>query len=798
MRYFRRAVAAAIVLGLVVGLGACWLYYDATRGPLPVTAGRLEIAGLGAPVEVLRDARGVPHIVAASAADLYFAQGYVTAQDRLWQMDLMRRDAAGELSEIFGEAAVDRDRAQRRLGLRRAAARALGTLEPEVRAALESYAAGVNALADAKRDDLPFEFQALRYGPRPWEPVDTLSIGKLMAQTLGSTYERDLMRASFADLDPEIYADLFVSRSAYDVPFVGSDQLVDVRRQTSVDGRLTSDVSELTSSDDWRLESEMLLGSNNWVVGGARTASGKPLLANDPHLALGLPPIWYAAHLKTRDGAVDVAGVTFPGAAGIVIGHNGQIAWGVTNFGPDVQDLYVERFDESGRRYRVGDVWEEATAITEVIRVRTGALGDVEEREVSFLETRHGPIVRDTGETKYALRWTALGDASEMPAFFHLNRARTWDEFRAALGRYPGPMQSFVYADTAGNIGYYAAGLVPVRASGTGDRPYDGTNGDGAWTGFIPFDRLPSAYNPEAGFVVTANNRIVGDSVPEFYTHEWIAPFRGRRITDRLAGATGLTAADMNAIQNDVYSYPDAVFARELARMAAPRASATGGDADEWREIAERFGSWDGMLSVESVPAAIVTATRRVFFERVMRAKLGERAKEYQWFGRDSLYTWMVEERPERWLPPDAGSWEALALESYRAAKGDLAARLGEDPAEWRYGRANTFTLAHPMGRLAGLSTLLNLDTFEVGGGPHAVKAIGVMRGWGPSMRLVVDLADVDRTTLVLPAGQSGHHASPHYADQTEAWRVGETFPFPFTDSAVRAATTGRLELVPR
>jgi penicillin amidase len=790
MRLVKRALVAATAVAIVLAASAGGCFYHATRGSLPTTTGTLAVAGLERPVLVARDARGVPHITAETARDCYFAQGFVTAQDRLWQMDLMRRDASGQLSELFGEVALDRDTKQRRLGLRRAAESALATLDPEVRASIEAYAAGVNAFI-ASDPGLPVEFRALRYEPRSWEPVDTLVIGKLLAQTLGSTYERDLMRAAFADLDPATYRQLFVERSPYDAPFVGADAAV----SEPVPPPVPTGASAATPPGGERREA--LVGSNNWVVAGSRTASGRPLLANDPHLALGLPPIWYATHLRSRDGALDVAGVTFPGAPGIVIGHNGTIAWGVTNFGPDVQDLYVETFDESGRRYRVGDGWQDAIVTTERIPVREGRFGSsVGEREVEIVATRHGPIVKDDGAKKYALRWTALDAVSEMPAFYYLNRAKSWDDFRAALARYPGPMQSFVYADVANHIGYYAAGLVPIRRTGTGEVPYDGAGDEGDWLGFVPFDRLPQALDPQAGFIATANNRIVGDSVADFYTHEWISPFRARRIGDLLAAGSRFAPADMNEIQNDVYSIPDAVFARALVEMA--RANDSGPDAADWREIDERLGAWDGRLAVESTAASIVVETRDRFFDRVMAAKLGERAKSYSWFGRETLYTWIVEDRPAAWLPADIGSWEALALESYRAARGELKERFGDDPSGWRYGELNAFTLAHPLGRLPGLSTLFNLEPFEIGGGPSAVKAIGVMRGWGPSMRIVVDLGDVDRTTLVLPAGQSGQEASAHYTDQTEAWRVGETFPFPFTDAAVDATIVDRLTLEPK
>ncbi len=786
-RIAKRLALAIAILVVVVAAAAGWIYYRYTRGGLPVTAGREQVAGLGQQVEVRRDRSGVPHITAATERDLYFAQGYVTAQDRLWQMDLLRRDASGRLAELVGAAAVDRDVKHRTLGLRLAADRALATVDPRIRGALDAYAAGVNAYIASHGSALPVEFGLLRYEPEPWSPTDSLVIGKLMAETLGTSYERDLMRAEFASVDRAIYDDLFAERTSYDTVVVGTDAsaAASTARVAPVSDRAPSAEPSHTTDD------ELMVGSNNWVVAGSRTATGKPLLANDPHLALGLPPIWYATHLTSRDGALDVVGVTFPGAPGITIGHNGRVAWGVTNFGPDVQDLYVEEFDESGRRYRSGDAWLDAEVRQETIAVA----GDAP-RVVDVLTTRHGPVVRDIGATKYALRWTALDATSELPAFYFLNRAASWEDFRAALATYPGPMQNFVYADVDGHIGYWGAGNVPIRRTGTGDVPYPGASDAGDWLGYVPFDRLPHVFDPPDGFVVTANNRVVGDSVTEFYTHEWFSPFRARRIDDLVRPASGMTSETMSSIQNDVYSYPDAIFAREALAMARAKVAEGGADLADWQSLVADLDGWDGRLTVESVPAAVVVTTRKEFFDSLLKAKLGDRAATYQWFGRETLYAGIVEQRPARWLPEGA-TWESVLIDAHRAARRSLAERFGTDASEWRYGKLNTFTLAHPLGRQPGLATALNVAPFEVSGGSHTVKAVGVSRGWGPSMRLVVDLSNFDRTTLVLPAGQSGQPASAHYADQTEDWRVGRTHEIAFSESAVAAASVETLTLVP-
>lgn len=812
--YARRATLSALAIVALAAAVTGVAYYRLTRAPLPQMTGALALRGLSGDVEVLRDRWGIPHVFARTERDAYLAQGYVTAQDRLWQMDMLRRSARGELSEVVGERAYQYDVGQRRLGLGLAADRALETMPAASRDALEAYAAGVNLYVEAHRDALPFEFLVLNYEPRPWAPGDTLAIGKLMAQTLGASWQQDLMRLRFrADLDPKLYSQLFVERSSYDVPFVGSDTAAP---QTAPPAPTSVPAPPLpepasgaapTGMPDVDLFLALLepsgdeapRGSNNWVVGGARSASGLPLLANDPHLELGIPPIWHAVQLRVADGSLAVAGVTFPGAPGVIIGHNERVAWGVTNFNPDVQDLYAEEFDASGRRYRVGNGWVDAEVRREPILVRRDARGaDVEERVAEVVVTRHGPVVSEFGTTKYALRWTALEPVNEVTPFYLLNRASDWDSFRAALRHYPGPMQSFVYADTAGNIGYFAAGNVPVRRTGTGDVPYSGAGDEGDWVGFIPFEELPSVFNPPSGAIVSANNRVVGSSESRFYTHEWISPFRARRIGELLAAQPRHTPATMSEVHADVYSYPHAIFAREALATAEARLGA-GAAESEWIEIRELIEGWDGRLTAESVPASVVSAMRKHFNERLLRGRLGTRITRYRWFSRESLFARLVEERPAEWLPRDTATWDALFLESYRAAVRDLADRFGADRSGWRFGRLNAFTFQHPLGQVAGLGRILNSQELEMSGGAHTVKAfIGDQpRKWGSSVRVVFDLADFDRSTLTLTTGQSGHHASEHYLDQIDGWREVRGHAFPFTEAAVRGAAVDTLRLTP-
>ncbi len=587
--------------------------------PAPATVaaaasgGTMTLAGLRAPVTVRRDERGIPHIEARHEADLYFAQGYATAADRLWQMDLLRRTARGELAEIFGAPALDEDKRHRLYGFAALSETLAAKTSVMTRAALEAYAAGVNAYIETRDGSdgrkLPLEFQILQYKPRPWRPADSLVIGKIFAETLSTTWQTDLMRAALADLPSERRAELLPETSPLDVLVVGSDRATAPAsdgQQPKTGGKKSKaadkpklSATPLFSSRPSSSASTALLpadeadrsalfaqaaqateamqrslsrvglyvpdraASNNWVVSGKRTQTGKPLLANDPHLPASAPSIWHLVDLHAP--GIHVAGVTAPGAPGVVIGHNERIAWGVTNLGPDVQDLYREQFTDA-RTYQTSIGARQAEVRREEIKVRKSFF-DAATEMVNFdvTVTRHGPIILERGGARYALRWTALDpDMIEFEAFYKLNRARDWKEFQAALSQYRGPTQNFVYADRKGHIGYYGAGMIPVRQTGDGSLPYDGAFDEGEWTGFIPFNALPHNYDPPSGVIVTANQRIVGADYPQHLTHEWASPYRARRIYDLLQATPKLSVDDFRRIQADVYSLGGAAFARGI------------------------------------------------------------------------------------------------------------------------------------------------------------------------------------------------------------------------------------------
>jgi penicillin amidase len=818
-------LAAAFSLS-VFGLSAWPSRIISAQSAAPRDASTLRLAGLRERVVVRRDERGVPYIEAANEADLYFAQGYVTASDRLWQMDLLRRTARGELAELFGKTALEEDKRHRIYGFAKLSEQVAAKLPNEGRAALEAYAKGVNAFI-ASRDEKtwPAEFRLLQYQPRPWTPADSVVVGSLMAETLSTTWQTDLMRAALSDLPPERVNEILPEFSPFDTPVVGSDQTKtrtvggkQAKRAASETRNFAAIVSNeilrqaIASEELMRrsrervgLYAEDLAASNNWVVSGRRTASGKPLLANDPHLAPSAPSIWYLMHLSAP--GLRVAGVTVPGLNGIVIGHNDRIAWGMTNLGPDVQDLYLEKFDpENPRRYLTPAGWKEAEVRREEIRVRKSLTDPATETvTIDVTVTRHGPIVLERGQERYALRWTMLDPQVEsVTAFYRLNRARNWKEFCDALKTFHGPTQNIVYADVDGHIGYYGAGYIPMRRSSDGSVPYDGSKDDGEWTGYIPFDKLPHLYDPPSGMIVTANARVVGRDYPYHLTHGWASPHRQRRIHDLLSAKNKLTADDFRAIQGDIYAMVGATFAREVVKLfggnPSPASSVGNGSIDaEMREPIRLFAEWDGQAAPDSPTALLISEMGEVFFNRLLVNAIGEeRARQYRWGNRHTLLERLITEWPQQWLPKEYTSWQDFLRACHREARANLTKRLGADETKWTFGQAVQARFNHPLA-----AAPLVGEHFRIAPFPQRGSASG--GGLGPtvnvgssvSMRLIADPSNWDSTQQGIALGASGDPASPHYKDQLEEWRNVTPRAFPFSRQAVEKAAKQTLTLIP-
>lgn len=769
---------------------------------------RLSFAGLHETVTVRRDERGIPYIEAANEADLYFAQGYVTASDRLWQMDLTRRTARGELAEIFGNTQLDEDKRQRVYGFAELSEAMAASASAPVRAALESYARGVNAFI-ASRDarSLPQEFQILQYGPRPWTPADSLLVGKLMAETLSSTWTMDLLRGSLAKVPEEKRKALLPDTSPLDVLMVGSDKPGGKSKHSRLqpfappESDLRAALGEAASIKAAMQRSLERVGlymedhavSNNWVVSGAHTVTGKPLLANDPHLPPSAPSLWYMTQLSAP--GLRVAGVTAPGAPGIILGHNERIAWGATNLGPDVQDLYQEKFDrENSRKYLTPAGWREADVRHEAIKVRKG-FTDASTETVPFdvTATRHGPIILDKDGARYALRWTALApNANEFEAFYYINRARSWDDFRAALKNYHGPTQNFVYADDAGHIGYYGAGDIPIRKSGDGSTPYDGSTDAGEWTSLIPFDKLPHLYDPPSGIIVTANQRIVGRDYPYFLTRQWAPPYRARRILDLLHAKPKLSVEDFRAIQGDTYTYASENLIRaasEIARQTPPK------EGDEgWRAAVRMLEKWDRHADADSHEALLAALIRDAVRRRLVLAALGpDLTKEYGFNSFASTFLdWVLAERPAAWLPVEFKSYGELLGASYEDARAAIAKQLGPEEAQWTLGRFQQFNFRHPLARVPFVGVPFVIQPLPQHG---SISSINV--GQNVSMRLIADTGNWDNTRQGITLGESGDPASPHWKDQLADWYAVAPRSFPFTGAAVNAAAKETLVLAP-
>jgi penicillin G amidase len=795
-----------LLLGVVlVVAGAIAYAYYVGHSALPQLDGRLPVSGLTSMVTVTRDGHGVPTIEAAGLEDLFFAQGYVTAQDRLWQMDVMRRFGGGELSEILGEDLLKVDREQKVLGLRAAATKALQTASRRDRSFFEAYARGVNAYISSRVHNLPIEFRILGYAPTQWKPEDSLVIANEMVKDLNYHYFYDALAREkiLAKLGPDLTADLYVNRSWHDrPPTVMREDLNppenagdsdDEDNEDSPDNSVTQKVPAWL--ENAATEGLPVNGSNDWVVSGTHTVTGKPLLSNDMHLGHQMPNLWYEAHLHA--GNLDVAGVTLPGMPYVIVGHNQRIAWGFTNVGPTVTDVYIENFNGQGA-YQTPGGWAQPEHRTEVIHVK--GKPDV---NVDVRITRHGPIVTEivSGETRpLALRWT-LYDSLHIP-FLEVDEAQNWQDFRRAFSQLDAPGQNVVFADVDGNIGYQTTGKVPIRAAGDGSLPVSGADNAHEWTSYIPFEKLPSIYNPPSGIIGTANGRITPDNYPNSVSMEWEAPWRTERIYRVLQSGRQFSMADMLALQNDVHSEAQQ-FAAERFVYAVDHATKPSARA---KQAADLMRSWDGRMLASSAAPTIAENSILELRRLLLEPKLGSAPadskqadtvlnwKTYSWEMRSVWLENILLHRPKRWLPEAFPNYDELLTAAVDAAVNGPT--VPKDLASWRWGAFNALEIQHPiLGKIPVIRRWSGPGVQEQSGSGYTVKA--VTRHHGPSERFTANLADLDQSTLNTVTGQGGNFLSPYYMDQWKAWYEGTTFTLPFSAKAVEATKAHRLILEP-
>ncbi len=708
------AVLVAAILGIVFWYG--WR-------SLPQTSGTLAAPISGA-AAITRDERSVPHITAASWQDAIFLQGYATAQDRLWQMDALRRLAGGDLAEVIGKAALESDQDSHRWRMARTAEGLERQLTPDSRAVLAAYARGVNYFIETHRGSLPPEFILLRYDPRPWRVRDSLLVILQMTRMLTTTWREEMNKFEMLQ---------------------------------------GGDADKVNFLYPRRTGSEVQPGSNAWAISGAHSAGGKPILANDPHLDWSVPGEWHLVHLKAPD--LDVTGATLPGIPGVIIGHNRRIAWGMTNSGFDVQDLYREQIDIKTGRYLFQGAVGQAVPERDVIAVK----GQTPE-EFDIWVTRHGPIFLTDGDTHYAMRWMGASGGPWAFPVLDIDRARNWDEFTAALAGFPGPAQNFVYADVDGNIGYHLAGRLPIRKNCSSDVPLDGPSGQCEWEGLIPFDDLPHVYNPASGVIVSANQNPFPPDYPFQVEGRFGSNYRARQIRARLESRPQWQPADMLAVQKDVYSAFFHFLAGQVTVAWEKKKS------EQFRPAVDLLRGWNGQMEKGTAAPMLISLIYDQLRKAVAeRASPGHSSRYDTAFLAPEVIEKLLRERPPDWFP----DYDALLLECLRTGIAEGEKLQGSKLARWDYGHYNQLTVENPvLGKLPLIGAYFNIGPVEMSGGSTTIKQ--TTRRLGPSMRMVVDLSNLDHSLINITTGESGHVLSRHYMDQWDAYYAGQSFPMEF------------------
>ena len=847
----RRLLIVGVVLASVLGLIAISAAVYGTwtvRRSFPAYEGELAVAGLDGNVTVHRDAYGIPQIYADSAEDLLTAQGYVHAQDRFWEMDFRRHVTSGRLAELFGEDQVERDTFLRTLGWRRVAEQELAILSPDTRRWLQAYADGVNAYLE-QRDgaELSLEYAVLGLTgvsatPEPWTPADSVAWLKAMAWDLRGNMQTEIARAHMAATLPverieELYPPYPYDRHQPILPgYTGTSAPVEDRsaaayapeRTAIPDGaqQAFDAVAASVAAMPTLLGSGEGIGSNSWVLSGARTDTGNALLANDPHLAPQMPSIWYQMGLHCRAVSsacpFQVAGYTFSGVPGVVIGHNDRIAWGFTNMGPDVTDLYLERLEDGG--YAVPGGTAPFDQREETIRVAGG-----DDVTITVRSTRHGPLLSDASEELrgvgttapvdgqpagnrdpgygVSLRWTALEPGRTADAIFDINTAQTWLDFREAARLFEVPAQNLVYADVEGHIGYQSPGRIPIRPSGPGRPmgrwPAAGWTNEDEWLGFIPFEELPSAYDPPEGYIVTANNAVAAPTYPNYLTDEWAYGYRSQRIVERIEELdTGIDIDAMTDIQRDTRNGNAAYLVPMLLDV----------QLESWeREAQDLLRDWDYSQPPDSAAAAYFNAVWKNLLSITFDDELPEATRP------DGGDRWF--EVVRRLMDsPDNAWWDNVTTKDVREtrdivllqalvdARAEMTRLQGKDPREWTWGWVHELEVRNGTFGTSGIAPiewLFNRGPLRLGGGPSIVDAVGWNAAesyevnWVPSMRMVVDLEDLDRSRWINLTGASGHAFHRHYFDQAGLWGDGRTTTWPWTADAVEGAAETTLVLKP-
>ncbi len=735
----------------------------------PKYRGKVSLQGLRGEVKIITDTWGVPHIYAETEKDLFFTCGYIHAKERMWQMDLTRRTGYGKLSELFGEALIESDKYVRVMGLKEAALRDYEKIPSNVEEMLISYSQGINAWLNSRKWNWPPEFSILRYRPEPWSPMDSLIIKEVMAMLLSGDFPSELVRSNL------MYR-------------MGPDKALEILEE----GVETPSFETVKASLSRLMKRVYPQQSNNWVLSGDRTISGKPLLANDPHLEINLPPVWYEMHL--RCSSLNVTGVTIPGLPWVIIGHNDAIAWGVSNSTVDAQDLYIEKFNETQDRYWEKDEWKPLIKREEVIRVR----GKKEPEKLEVLWTARGPVISPhivESQNPISLKWTIYEGDRVVEACYLLNKAKNWDDFAAAMSLFDNPSQNFGYADINNNIGYYLGGKIPLRAKEAALFPFPSWREGGDWHGYLEENQKPNLYNPEDGLIVTANQNVLPEGYPYYVSLDWDAPFRANRIRDLLLQTEKHTVSSLQSIQGDIYSQKGELFYPFVHQIAG----ATG----KLKKAFDILQDWDLQMSAGNAPA-LYDAFVNYLPEEIFQDELGEDFRSFDFFFRRKTagVLRILSDPDSLWFDNKSTPEIEKRMDVIKSALLRAYNRLDwlyGSSDNWDWSNMNAVRYQHPLGRVF-FFRFFNRDSRPSSGNAFTVKVNYVTprkTSWSASYRQIIDLSDWDNSKCVISSGQSGHFMSRYYDNQIPLWIGGKYHPMLFSQEKIEQNATGTLFLKP-
>jgi penicillin G amidase len=787
MRKILIITGSVILVLLIILTSVSYVLVQKSFTPLD---GTVRLQGITSEVQIYRDSWGVPHIYAQNEADLFFAQGYVQAQDRLWQMELHRRMAGGTLSEIFGESTLAVDKFSRATGLMRIAVVSCSAMDKTTLGVLDSYCSGVNAFLKANGDNLPVEFSLLGFKPAPWVPADSLSVSELIAWGLGKNWEVELLRGRLVQkIGAEKAGQLLA-------PYPDTKPLI-VPPELLVSPLGTPVAVGLHGNSD-------IVGSNNWVIDGEKSMTGKPLLANDPHLSVMMPSIWHETGLHA--GGFDVTGVSLPGCPLVIIGRNKDISWGVTNLPADTQDLFIEKINPANPlQYEHKGQWKDMQVVDELIKVR----GHSAPEEVKIRLTVHGPIMDNVIkglEQPLAMQWAGNCRSQLLESAYMLDKSRNWDEFHHALRYWDAPSQNIVYADNKGNIGYQATGLLPIRGKGWGMVPAPGWTGEYDWTGYIPYEDLPSVLNPSTHFIATANNKVVSDNYSYFMGYDWSPPYRAQRITGLLTAKEKLSVQDFQAMHADVFDIP--------AQILVPYMTGISPVDSREEQALDILKKWDFNDRSDAAGPAIFHVFYVKMLKNTLQEKLGDKLfNDYAkaMGGSGDVHTvfmiGIIKDNTNSWFDDtrtvENETRDTLLAKSFSEAVAELGANSGAEPSQWKWGLIHYTEFSHPLARVPGLSAIFSRGPVPTPGSRYTVNvaAFDYNNPYGvvaiPSYRQIIDWSNPDKSLAMHSTGQSGLVFSKHYDDMISSWLKVQYHTMLFNKTDVQADRQSLLMLVP-